>query len=254
MEGKVEIVLKPIAGAAQSAGGYRAYLKTGKGDALEFDDVVAEAIDRGFVIGMKPEAVKGVVRGVLQSMIARVMDDGRTRRIDDFFSVSMKVHGKFEDEHDDFDPERHKLALSLKQLNAFRPSFKNVTATNPDHKKQFRIYSIKADDENAKNHNVYWGRDIIIKGADFWLNNMMDVGVYMMIPSKWGIWIPGETVILSRSETELRVVWPKEFADEAYSSGSLEVYITRPIDPNNASKGNDSREIRATVHKPDEAK
>ena len=255
MEDKLEIELKPISGAAQSGGGYRAYLKTGQGDAVGFDGVVEEAIDRGFVFGMKSEAVKSVVRGVLNSMITRVMQDGRTRRIDDFFSVSMKVHGKFEDMHDDFDPERHELALSLKQLSAFRPSFKNIKVTNPNHKRQFRIYSVKAAGENVKNRHVYWGRDIIIKGADFRLDdNTMDVDLHMMIPSKWGNWVPGETVIISRSETELRLAWPKEFADEAYSSGALLVDVYRSIDPKDITKGTESRKTRVGVYNPEKEK
>ena len=58
------------------------------------------------------------------------MDDGRPRRIYDYFTLSLKVHGLFSDETDEFYTSRHKLALSLKQLNAYRPSLDNVTATN----------------------------------------------------------------------------------------------------------------------------
>ena len=149
MKSKIEFVLKPVTGAAAAGGGYRALLNTAKGDAIDFDDVITEALDRGYIAGVKDVLAKSVVKGVLDSMIAGVLRDGMTRRIGDYLSVSMKVHGRFENEQEEFNPARHKLALSLKQLNAFRPSFKGVEATNIHHKRQFRIYSIRSIGEDG---------------------------------------------------------------------------------------------------------
>ena len=104
MESKIEFALKPVTGAASSGGGFRAILKTAKGDAMDFDDVVTEALDRGYIAGVKDILAKSVVKGVLDSMIAGVLRDGITRRIGDYLSVSLKVHGRFENAQDEFDP------------------------------------------------------------------------------------------------------------------------------------------------------
>ena len=167
MENKIEFVLKPVTGAASAGGGYRAILNTAKGDAMDFDDVITEALDRGYIAGVKDILAKSVVKGVLDSMIASVLRDGMTRRIGDYLSVSLKVHGRFENEQEEFNPTRHKLALSLKQLNAFRPSFKGVEATNIHHKRQFRIYSVHSVNAEGMNGKLIIGHELIIKGADF---------------------------------------------------------------------------------------
>ena len=78
MENKIEFVLKPVTGAASAGGGYRAILNTAKGDAMDFDDVITEALDRGYIAGVKDILAKSVVKGVLDSMIAGVLKDGMT--------------------------------------------------------------------------------------------------------------------------------------------------------------------------------
>ena len=103
MNGKVEFTLKPVTGSASTHGGFRAEVATGKGDVVGIDGVIAEAINYGYINGIKPESAKGIILGVLSSMINRVMDDGRPRRIDDYFTLSLKVHGLFSDETDEFD-------------------------------------------------------------------------------------------------------------------------------------------------------
>ncbi len=113
MESKLEFVLKPVSGAAEAGGGYRAYLTTAKGAALDSDDVIAEALDRGYIAGVKDKLAKSVVLGVLDSMIDGVLRDGVTRRIGEYLSVSLKIHGRFEDKDDDFDP-------AAAQVSAFR--------------------------------------------------------------------------------------------------------------------------------------
>ena len=45
MENRIEFVLKPVTGAASTGGGFRAILNTAKGDALDFDEVITEALD-----------------------------------------------------------------------------------------------------------------------------------------------------------------------------------------------------------------
>ena len=232
MKSKIEFVLKPVTGAAAAGGGYRALLNTAKGDAIDFDDVITEALDRGYIAGVKDVLAKSVVKGVLDSMIAGVLRDGMTRRIGDYLSVSMKVHGRFENEQEEFNPARHKLALSLKQLNAFRPSFKDVEATNIHHKRQFRIYSVHSVNADEKNGRLIIGREFIIKGADFCSDAKL-IGV--ALHAKTGIHsvVSFEPPILSMTDSEIRCAWPEDFP-EPVGDGYGEIAIGRedPADVN----------------------
>ena len=227
MESKIEFVLKPVTGAASAGGGYRAILNTAKGDAMDFDDVITEALDRGYIAGVKDILAKSVVKGVLDSMIAGVLRDGITRRIGDYLSVSMKVHGRFENEHDEFDPERHKLALSLKQLNAFRPSFKGVEATNINHKRQFRIYSVHSvGAEDKKNGQLIIGREFIIKGADFQSDSKL-FGVALHANTGIHSVETFNPPILSMTDSMIRCAWPEDF-HEPVGDGCGEIAVGRP--------------------------
>ncbi len=225
MENKIEFVLKPVTGAAAAGGGFRAILDTAKGDAMDFDDVITEALDRGYIAGVKDVLAKSVVKGVLDSMIAGVLRDGITRRIGDYISVSLKVHGRFENERDEFDPARHKLALSVKQLNAFRPSFKGVEATNIHHKRQFRIYSVHSVNAEGMNGKLFFGREFIIKGADFRPDDKT-FGVVMHIKKDIHSVVTFDPPMLNATENEIRCAWPDDF-QEPVGDGCGEIAIGR---------------------------
>ncbi len=210
MESKLEFVLKPVSGAAEAGGGYRAYLTTAKGAALDSDDVIAEALDRGYIAGVKDTLAKSVVLGVLDSMIDGVLRDGVTRRIGEYLSVSLKIHGRFEDKDDDFDPTRHKLVLSVKQLGAFRPSFKGVSATNVDHKRQFRIFSVHSVGADEKNRRLVVGREFVIKGSDF-RPDARGFGVSISALVRKSIASTSKPTILSATDNEIRCAWPDDF-------------------------------------------
>lgn len=245
---KITLQLHPCSGSVKEKGCYRATVETGRGNVMGLDSIVEYAFDRGYIYGIKKEAVKSVVRGLFDSIIDGIRADGRTRSIDDYLSVSMKVHGRFEDAHDEFDPERHQFSLSLAPLNAFRPSFDGVSATNPNHKRQFRLYSAKAADvEGCKNHTVVWRHDVVVKGAEFPLDDSLVVNMYVRDKNDRNRLLSAEPAIVSRSDTELRLAWPDDFMDEAYSKGLMEIRVTKIIDIKNPRDGVQNREIKAQI-------
>ena len=250
---KLALELHPITGSLKERGLYKATVATGRGEVVDLDGIVDFAFDRGYIYGIKREAAKSVVRGLFDSIVAGIKKDGRTRRIDDYISFRLKVHGRFEDAHDEFDPERHSLSLAVTPLKVLRPSFKDVEATNPDHKRQFRIYSaMAADIEGCSNHHVVWGRDILVKGADFPLDDALSVSIH----AKGGA-VGGERTvvceprILSRSDAELRLAWPAELGGEEFSQGRMEIVLCKIVDPANPPDGIQRREITATISKPE---
>ena len=235
MDGKIEFTLKPVTGAASAEGGYRAILRTAKGDAMDFDDVITEALDRGYIAGVKDILAKSVVKGVLDSMIAGVLRDGMTRRIGDYLSVSLKVHGRFEDAQDEFDPARHKLALSRKQLNAFRPSFKGVEATNINRRRSFRIYSVHTvGAENEKNGVLTIGKEFVVKGADF-CSGPEIFGVTIHAKDGQHSVVSFDAPTLSMTDGEIRCAWPEDFKAPV-GDGSGEIAIGREESSDDSSK------------------
>lgn len=244
----IVVKLHPCTGSVEEKGCYRATVATGRGSVMGFDEIVKYAFDRGYIFGIKEEAVKSVVRGIFDSIIAGIKEDGRTRSIDDYLSVSLRVRGKFEDEHDEFDPARHRLALTLAPLKAFRPSFRGVEVVNPDHRRQFRLYSVRAADvEGCRNRHVLWRRDIVVQGTDFPTDDSMGVSVRMHDKDNPKTWADCETRVLSRSETELRLAWPAGLEGEAYSSGVLTVAVWRIVKSESGDTEVQRREIKASV-------
>ena len=248
MNGKVEFTLKPVTGSASTHGGFRAEVATGKGDVVGIDGVIAEAINYGYINGIKPESAKGIILGVLSSMINRVMDDGRPRRIDDYFTLSLKVHGLFSDETDEFGTSRHKLALSLKQLNAYRPSFDNVTATNINHKRQFRIYSIRSigeDGNEGRNGRLVQGRDFVITGGDLLAKDGRH-GVVMHLRSPSGDRPSVNPRIISATDSRIHCAWPEELSGEEFLGMLCEVVVYK-LPPQEDPLTYPRREIKAVI-------
>lgn len=247
---KLTLELHPIKGSLKEKGYYNATIATGRGDVVELDGIVDFAFDRGYICGIKREAAKSIVRGLFDSIVAGIKEDGRTRCIDDYLSFRLKVHGIFEDAHDEFDKERHSLSLAVAPLRGLRPSFKDVEATNPNHKRQFRIYSIKsADVEACANRYVLWRRNIVIKGADFPLDDSMNISIHARSITEANNWIDCEVRIVSRSDSEVVLAWPKELDGAKFSEGRMEVSFTKIIDPTDIPDGIKRRQITATIIK-----
>jgi len=250
---KLTLELHPIKGSLKDKGLYNASIATVRGDIVGLDGIVDFAFDRSYICGIKREAVKSIVRGLFDSIVAGIKEDGRTRCLDDYLSFRLKVHGIFEDAHDEFDPERHSFSLAVAPLKGFRPSFEDVEATNPHHRRQFRIYSVKAADaEGCKNRHVFWRRDIIVKGAKFPLDDKLGITMYAIGKDIRKKEVQVDPQIVSRSDSELRLAWPEELSGEEFSQGRLDIVLISYIDITNPPDGIKRREIkRISITKPE---
>ena len=234
MNKEIKFSLYPVSGAARERGGYRARLIKERGEhVMDFDAVVAEAIAQRRIPGANAENVKFIVRAVLDSMIEGVSSDGMTRRIDDYLSVSMNLYGHFNDESEPFDPERHKLGLTLTQLRKFRPDLSGSKVVNVKKKAEFRVYSIHSADCDAGNRIIVPGHDIIIKGSDLKLNlsaDFLSLHVRMGLHSFGDV---GDPEIISMSDNEIRCKCPEELTKNAkkYNHMDFELSVNKFTDP-----------------------
>lgn len=224
MDNKLKFSLVPVSGTLKESGGYRAKFGKKRVDVLGFDDVIREAKESGAFFGVGEEMAKIIVRGVLKTMITKTAEDGITRRIDDYLSVSLKVHGKFESVDEDFDPEKHELALSLRPLMAFRPKF-NLQPVNINRKRQFRVYSVAPADGSRKAGEVVWRKDIRIKGADL-LQESGEGFVSCQMKGPNGVYLCANPEIVSASAAEIVCHWPEDY-DEHYQRGLMDISVDK---------------------------
>ena len=248
--GKIQLKLHPVKGTLASKKLYKATVETGRGNVMSLDEMVAYAIDRGYICGVKHEVVKSTIRGFFDSICRGIAADGRTRSIDEYLSFRLTVHGNFEDAHDEFDPVRHTLSLAIAPLAAMRSATDGVEATNPERRRQFRVYSAKAaDTPGCKNHCVVWKRDIAITGSDFAASEKLGVSISTISKDDRKATLSCAARIISRTDTELRVAWPEELEDEAYSRSKLDIDIFRPGGKSGGAMMHESRCIRAIACK-----
>ena len=202
----------PQSGFAKGKG-FRAEFLKDKTDVVDLDNLVKEAMDNGYFNGMNPTLVRESIKGFLQTMIDNTVKDGRTRKIDGYLETALSLRGEFVDARDDFDPERHTLAFSVKPLSAFRPDLKKLRPVNINRIKQFRVTSIYPAEGPRKNRTVILGQDFLIRGNSLTLAKHTNVSVNVYDPFKReGLSVDPE--ILSASETEIRCAWPNEVTAE----------------------------------------
>ncbi len=247
---EIRFTLMPISGAAKESGGYRAKIlrRPGK-EAMNCDAVIAEAIDT-HLTGMSPIMVKTVVTGVFRSMIEGVARDGTTRHIDDFLSLSLKIHGRFDDKSDDFDEGRHRLAMVVSQLNEFRPELRGAKVVNVNRKRQFRLYSVHSEGVEGSGRIVP-GRVIVLKGADLDLDVPLEWVALNVALSPTSGESFGTLDILSKSESEIRCACPSELTDNAekYYGKAFDISAAKYSDPEDLSTRT-SRTVRGVIVRP----
>lgn len=211
-ETKIDFRCVPQSGFAKG-NGFRAEFVKDKTDVVDLDGLVKEAMDKGYFNWMNPPLVRESIKGFLQTMIDNTLKDGRTRKIDGYLETSLSLRGEFADARDDFDPERHKLAFSVKPLSAFRPDLKQLLPVNVNRIKQFRVTSIYPAEGPRKNRTVIIGKDFLIRGNSLTMTKDVHVTVNIYDPFKReGLSIDPE--ILSATENEIRCAWPEEVKAE----------------------------------------
>ena len=173
---RVRIKLTKIPEKLSKKGGYRArVLDNG---VVDFDEFTREVVDRsGF--RMEPRTLRMYLEATMETMISGVLSDGRTRRMGDYFSLGLKVGGRFEEQGDEFDEDLNELKLKLKPLKELKNrSFKKLsvyTENNGPNIKLTSLTSVSTPDSPWVN----FGEDFVVKGENLVLSEDAVVGVYI---------------------------------------------------------------------------
>ena len=140
-------------------------------ETYDTEQVIQEMLDRSghhMSVGM----VESVVKELLDTMIKLTLNDGATRRFEDYFAVRLDMRGTFEEQDSTFDPERHEVKVSLVPLKQFR--IKSRTKPPQNVKKQPRAYIEEVHSETAGPNEIKEGEDIIMTGRDLAFCNYHD--------------------------------------------------------------------------------
>ena len=152
---------------------------------LGYDEVLDEVIGRGFLNVSKP-MLKMILEHTFDTMIANTLKDGNSRRLGDYFVLQMEVEGRFESPDDQFDANRHKLALKLRPLKAMKrkPGRDDISVYNRNAGPQVvidRMHSASTPDKDT----LVFGDDIVLEGENlFFIDNVdypldsIDFGYY----------------------------------------------------------------------------
>ena len=164
---------KKDAGKAAATPVFKPSLKRGK--TLDTMDVINEFIgSSGLRDTISPNALAIYVRGLLKSMVEGVLTDGRSRRIDDFFTVRLDMKGTAESYNEPFNPRKHKFTINFQKSRRFSEKSQQHDVKiigEPVCEVPLSRSVIKnVHSYGAGPSEVYIGRQIILEGKDLTLN------------------------------------------------------------------------------------
>lgn len=162
-----EIELKPIPSKFAKCGGYLA--KIVKRRTIPYPEVLDEILGRNF-LNLDRQALHLILSQTFETMINNTLKDGNSRKLSDYFTLQVEVNGRFEAPGEQFDPSKHKLALTLRPLSALRrtPARDGLTVYNRNAGPQVsitRMYSASAPEKKG----LVFGDDLVIEGENLFI-------------------------------------------------------------------------------------
>ena len=183
---QLELKLIPVSRKLPAKGGYRGHIVDRGG--LDYDEVIQEVIDKRY-LRFTPDMMKMVVESVFDSMIERIMEDGRTRRLGDYLSLQLEVRGGFDEPGEQFDPAKHRLAMVLRPLKEFRrvAGKKDVSVYNRNAGPKVVITKMYSA-SHPEGGELKFGEDFIIEGENLFAlkdwNDRFDYKYYTQFESR----------------------------------------------------------------------
>ena len=161
---QLELKLIPVSKKLSKKGGYRGHI-VGRRE-MGYDEVIEEAIKTSH-LNFDSIAMKLVVESVFHSMINGIMKDGVSRRLGDYFTLQLEVKGGFDEPGDQFDPQKHKLAMAVRPLKEFRrvAGDKDVMVYNRNAGPKVVIAKTYSA-SHPEGGELKFGEDIIIEGEN----------------------------------------------------------------------------------------
>lgn len=164
---QIDLKLVPLNTTVGKAGGFKAMLDKSRNSSMSYDQVLEEIVSKNR-LGMSKSLVQMILDMAFNTVIDGVLSDGVTRRLGDFLQIGLEVKGRFISEGDQFDEDRHELALSVRTLKEMRrkPGRDGVRVINRNAGPKVLIESLYS--VGCESGELTWGADIVLEGENLY--------------------------------------------------------------------------------------
>lgn len=204
---RVRIKLTKIPEKLSAKGGYRARIIND--DVVDFDEFAREIVEQNR-FNVEPRTMQMYLEAAMETMIDGVLSDGRTRRMGDYFSLGLKVGGRFEEQGDEFDEDVNALKLKLKPLKELKNrSFKKLSIYTENNGPSVKLTSL-ASASTPESPWVNVGEDFVVKGDNLVLSSDAEIEVYVTGQMGGGLANRGLSAAdCEASDGQIRFKWAK---------------------------------------------
>ena len=161
---KLELEIKKVSDKFAKGAAYRGSVADRK--SMSYDEVIEEVISK-CMMRLSVTQLKSIISSVMETMIDGVLTDGVSRRLGDYFKLQPEVRGRFDSPGEQFDDEKHQLALVLCPLKSMRrkPGRNGISVYNYNAGPAVKITRTYSEGEE-RGSVVKFGKDIIIEGEN----------------------------------------------------------------------------------------
>lgn len=178
MRNQLDITLKKVSDKFSEAGGYRAVI--GKEGSYSYEHLLNEVIESHH-LSISTNFLDMILKATFSTMIDGIMKDGISRRIGDYIQLQLQVRGKFDSEGEDFDENKHKLAIAVRPLKELRvkPGRNGVSVINRNAGPKVEVE--RTHSPGLEGNQVKWGEPIVIEGENLYIVKDEDELVFKYI-------------------------------------------------------------------------
>lgn len=163
MKRQLDIRLKKVSDKFSKNGGFRAVVGTDA--AYSYEKLLEEVVTKSH-LNMSTNVLDMVLKATFNTMIEGILSDGISRRIGDFIQLQLKVRGKFEEEGEDFDENKHQISIAVRPLKGLRvkPGRDGVSVINRNAGP--KVVVERTHSPGLEGCQVKWGESIVIEGKN----------------------------------------------------------------------------------------
>ena len=232
MSKKLELEIKKVSEKFAKGAAYRGSVADRQ--TMSYDEVIEEVITNS-MMRLSATQLKSIIECVMDTMIEGVLTDGVSRRLGDYFTLQLEVRGRFDSPGEQFDEEKHQLALVMRPLKAMRqkPGRKGVSVYNYNAGPAVKITRTYCEGMESGSV-VKFGNDIVIEGENLMAlsDGKDEFHVKYFTQSKKAAYVlsgPIESEWVNATGTKMVIPWKDAFAEFFENNPDYAPEKTAPI-------------------------
>ena len=231
MSKKLELEIKKVSEKFAKGAAYRGSVADRQ--TMSYDEVIEEVITNS-MMRLSATQLKSIIECVMDTMIEGVLTDGVSRRLGDYFTLQLEVRGRFDSPGEQFDEEKHQLALVMRPLKAMRqkPGRKGVSVYNYNAGPAVKITRTYCEGVE-RGSVVKFGQDIVIEGENLTVlsdgKDEFHVKYFTQSNKAYVLSGPLEPKWVNATGTKMVIPWKEAFAKFFENNPSYVPELTAPV-------------------------